>query len=400
MKSPGGILVAAFFGVFASFASVFIFTFSVFIKPLSAEFGWSRTQLSAGFALAALTVAFASPFIGRLVDRFGSRAVILPCSAVFGAAFGSLCWLTPNLAHFYGLLFVIGVVGNGTTQLAFSRAVVEAFDSRRGMALAVMLAGTGTGSMLMPSLAQMGIDRLGWRSTFLAFGIMILCTAIPLTAWLIPGRARSVVRVQRHGFPAALRSRLFWMLMAAFFLMSLAVNAALAHLSPLLTDRGFTPQSAAIAASLLGAGTLGGRLLTGWMLDRWAPARVSSILFGCGALGLFGFAAGASAEWAFVSTVLIGLGMGAEADVIPYLISRHFDMASFSELYGLSFAAFAVAGALGPLIMGRAFDIAGSYDPVLGGLALAGFVAALLLSRTPAMPTPEPEPLAQPASTR
>ncbi len=384
MQSRWSILVAAFFGVFVSFASVFIFTFSVFLKPLSTELGWSRTQISAGFALAALTVAFASPFIGRLVDRFGSRAIILPCVTVFSAGFASLSLLTPSLAHFYGLMFLMGIVGNGTTQLAFSRAVVEAFDSRRGMALAVMMAGTGTGSIVMPSLAQAGIDHWGWRATFQAFGAMIFCVSVPLTAWLIPKSSSATERTVRKGSPAALRSPLFWRFVAAFFLMSLAANSILAHLSPLMTDRGLTPQLAALAASTLGGATLGGRLLTGWLLDRWRASYVTAILFASGGLGLLGLAISPTTALSFVSVGLIGVGLGAEADVIPYLISRHFAMESFSELYGYSFSAFALAGALGPLVMGRAFDVAGSYDTVIGAFAIAGFAAAFLIWRTPA----------------
>lgn len=381
LQGRWSILVAAFFGVFASFASVFIFTFSVFLKPLGAELGWSRTQISGGFALAAMTVALASPVIGRLVDRFGSRTIILPCASIFAISFASLSWLTPSLPHFYAVMFLIGIVGNGTTQLAFSRTVVHAFDSRRGMALAVMMAGTGIGSIVMPALAQAGIDHWGWRSTFQAFGAMIFCVSVPLTAWLIPGNSGAAVRARREGSPAGLRSPLFWKFVTAFFLMSLAVNSVLAHLSPLLTDRGFTPQLAALAASLLGGATLGGRLLTGWLLDRWQASLVSAILFASGAVGLLCLAISPSKEVAFASVALVGLGMGAEADVIPYLISRHFALESFSELYGYSFSAFALAGAMGPLVMGWAFDVAGSYDPVIGGFAFAGFAAALLIWR-------------------
>lgn len=169
--------------------------------------------------------------------------------------------------------------------------------------------------------------------------------------------------------------------------MSLAVNAALAHLSPLLTDRGFTPQSAALAASLLGAATLAGRVVTGWLLDRWPAAWVTSILFAGGAAGMALLALGVRADLAVASVALIGLAMGAEANVIPYLISRHFPLESFAELYGFCFSAFALAGALGPLVMGRAYDLAGSYDSVIAIFAVAGLAAAVLISRTP---TPAP----------
>lgn len=362
---------------------MFIFSFSVFLKPLSAEFGWSRTALSGGFALAALTVAAASPAIGRLVDRYGSKATILPCAVVFSMGFASLGWLGGSLAQFYAVLFLIGLVGNGTTQLAFSRVVVQAFDKRRGIALAVMMGGSGVGSMVMPWLAQTWIDRWGWRPAFQAFGTMIFLLAVPLTVWLIPGSPAKPDRRTRKGMPAGLRSPLFWRFVASFFLMSLAVNASLAHLSPLLTDRGFTAQTAALAASTLGAATLAGRALTGWLLDRWPAAWVSSILFAAGATGLICLSVKSNVELAFVSVALIGLGMGAEADIIPYLISRHFSMESFAELYGFSFSAFALAGALGPLIMGRAYDIAGSYDPVIALFGAAGLAAAILINRTP-----------------
>lgn len=382
--SRSGILIAAFFGVFASFASVFIFTFSVFLKPLAEEFHWSRTQLSGGFALAAMTVAFASPFIGRLVDRYGAKAIILPCATLFAAAFASMGWMTASTAQFYGTLFLMGLVGNGTTQLAFSRPVVQAFDKNRGLALATVLAGTGVGAIVMPLLAQRGIDTLGWRTTMQWFGLGIFLLIVPLSAWLLPAGSHATQASARKGMPAALRSGLFWMFIASFFLMSLAVNAALAHLAALLTDRGFSAQSAAFAASLLGGATLGGRLLTGWLLDRWRASGVCAILFGCGALGVLALLFANSEPLAWLSALLIGAGLGAEADVIPYLLSRYFDMASFSELYGFSFTAFAIAGAIGPLAMGRAYDVLGSYDPLLGGLALSAGLSALLMVRIPA----------------
>lgn len=386
MQRHSGILLAAFFGVLASFASVFVFTFGVFLKPLSEEFGWSRAQVSGGFALAALTVAFASPFIGRLVDRFGSRSVILPSATLFAVLFTSLSWLSAHLVHFYALMFLLGLVGNGTTQLAFSRVVVQAFDANRGFALAVMLAGSGVGSMVMPSLAQAGIDAWGWRATYQALGALIFVLVVPLTAWLIPKGGAWTGRPRPGGLPPALRTRLFWLLLAAFFLMSLAVNAPLAHLAALLTDRGVTPRVAAFAASALGGATVAGRLLAGWLVDRWPAPRIAGLLFTGSAFGLLGLELSAHTGWAFLGAALIGFGMGAEADVIPYFLSRYFSLDTFTELYGISFTAFALAGAAGPILMGQAFDRFGSYDSVLGLLAGAALCAALLIAQVPPPP--------------
>ena len=102
--SPGWLVVlAAFFGVMVSFGSLLVFTFGTFLKPLSAEFGWSRQAISMAFGCAAITVAICSPALGHLLDRYGPRRVILPCMAIFGTAIASLGLLTPNLFHLYGM---------------------------------------------------------------------------------------------------------------------------------------------------------------------------------------------------------------------------------------------------------------------------------------------------------
>src|SRR3954447_5280255 len=152
---PGWLVVmAAFFGVMVSFGSLLVFTFGTFLKPLSGEFGWTRQAISTAFGCAAITVAVCSPLLGHLLDKYGPRRIILPCMAVFGIAFASLGFLTPSLSHLYTTFVVLGIVGNGTTQMGYSRAVSTWFDSRRGFALALVMAGVGTGSMVFPPLAQ------------------------------------------------------------------------------------------------------------------------------------------------------------------------------------------------------------------------------------------------------
>jgi len=105
-----------------SFGSLLVFTFSTFLKPLSTAFGWSRESVSASFGFAALTVAVCSPFLGRLLDRHPTRRIIVPCMAIFGLSFASLGFLTPSLLHLYAIFVVMGVVGNGSTQMGYSRA--------------------------------------------------------------------------------------------------------------------------------------------------------------------------------------------------------------------------------------------------------------------------------------
>ena len=122
---PGWLVVlAAFTGVMVSFAAMVPYTFSLFLEPLEGAFGWKREAISQAFAIAALTVAAVSPGIGSLLDRLPPRRIILPCVVVFAAAMTSLSLLRGHIAQFYGTYLVLGIVGNGTAQLAYSRAVL------------------------------------------------------------------------------------------------------------------------------------------------------------------------------------------------------------------------------------------------------------------------------------
>ena len=119
------VAIASGVGVFVSFASLLVYTFGIFLKPLAEEFGWSRAAVSAAFGIAAMTVAVCSPPLGYLLDRVSPRRILVPCMAVFGCAFASLALLTPHLWHLYATFFVMGIVGNGTAQMAYTPRRVE-----------------------------------------------------------------------------------------------------------------------------------------------------------------------------------------------------------------------------------------------------------------------------------
>lgn len=261
---------------------------------------------------------------------------------------------------------------------------------RRGLALSLVMAGSATGAMIFPPLAQALITSAGWRNAYFILGGMVLILGLPLTALFVRERggehptgkpAQSGVTV-REG----LRSRAFWLLIGTLFLGSLSVNGALTHLSPLLTDRGIGQQRAALVASALGFFSFGGRLVTGQLLDRFFGPRVGFCVLGATAAGILLLASAASTVSALVAAALIGLGMGAEADITPYLLTRYFGLKAFSTLYGFSWTAYAVAGALGPVLMGRAFDLTGSYASLLTLLAGSTVLCATLYLGLPGYP--------------
>src|ERR1700742_582511 len=155
IRYPGwGVLAAAFTGVMVSFAPIVPYTFSLFLDPLHAAFGWKREAMGGAFALAAITVALVSPLIGILLDRFPPRRIILPGILVFSVGLASLSKLGPHIGQFFLTFFVIGIVANGTAQFAYTRTVLTWFSKYRGFALALLLSGSGVGSILVPPLTQ------------------------------------------------------------------------------------------------------------------------------------------------------------------------------------------------------------------------------------------------------
>jgi MFS family permease len=170
-------------------------------------------------------------------------------------------------------------------------------------------------------------------------------------------------------------------MVSAFFLMGASVQGCLVHLTAMLTDRGSTLQMAALGSSLMGAAVLMGRVGTGYLLDRFFAPHLAAVFFGGVAAGIGLLWAGTGTAVAFAGGFLVGLGMGAEVDIIAYLISRYFGLRSFGKVYGSAFGAYVLAGALGPLAMGKGFDLTGSYDVPLAVLLTFTLASTVLITR-------------------
>jgi MFS family permease len=384
------VVFAACFGVMAGFGSLFVYTFAVFVKPLGAQFGWSREAISSGFGLAAVTLGLISPVLGHWLDRFGPRRVILICMTVFGCAIASLS-LLHSISQFYFTCVVLGIVGNGAAHLAYSRSISSWFRRRLGMALAMVMFGAGLGAMILPLLAQTIIGNYGWRAAYASLGGLALLLGLPLTWRYVRERSQ----IQADKAPTALsgmtwqqgaRSYAFWIIVAVLFIGSISMNGSITHLVALLTDRGISAKEAALCAAMIGGSSLLGRVVVGWLLDRFFAPRVACVITLITAAGIFLLGRANSFPAGILAAALIGIGAGGEADITPYLLTRYFGLRAFSTLYGLTWTFYAAAGATGPIILGRAFDASGSYTSMLTSLAMVSVVGAaaiLLLPRYP-----------------
>jgi MFS family permease len=382
-------------GLFFHLGSLLINAFGVMLKPLCERFNWDRGDVSFAFLLMTLSAMLTMPLTGWLSDRIGSRRPILFCLTVFGALYASLSFLTPNLWHLWTVFFLLGLVGAGTSAIPHARLISRWFTERRGLALGLAMSGTAIGGVIWPKATQKLMDWFGLSNTYLISGGAVLLIAIPLLLLFLKEPLTPARSSKESGSdkPAdgltraeALRGSLLWLLLFAFFIVSVSLHACMIHLVAMLTDRGMTPGSAAYAASVMGVAGMIARLGMGYLLDLLPAERVPTIAFSVIAAGIFLLFAGATGWSAYLAAVLIGLGYGSETATVPYMIARYFGLRSFGEIYSYLFVAVPLGGALGPQLMGEAFDRTGSYQHVLLACAVATVVAALAMLRLKSYP--------------
>lgn len=373
-----------------------VYSFTVFMPPLIEEFGWTRGPVSLALTFHMVANALTMPFAGRLVDRLGARRVVLPSIALWGSGVGLLYFIPGELWILYVGFAYLGVVASGCTPLPYGRAIATWFNRRRGLALGIAMSGVGLGTLLLPMFARHMIVSFGWRIAFAGVGALMCMVGLFIIFPLFrdsPGEmglapdgdpvASDAAPIVESGFTMrqAFRARAFWLMAAAFSAVAMAVLGTGAHLVQILTDGGFSPEKAVLGVSTLGVAVLLGRVATGYLLDRYfAPYVAVGAL--CGPIiGCLLFASGTTGPLAFVAAAGIGIGVGAEVDMIAYMTSRYLGLRAFGVIYGVLFGVFLAGGGLGAPLMGYGFDSYGNYSAVLILFAAGCVFACLLLLR-------------------
>lgn len=389
------------FGLVFSVGPVILYTLPVFIKPLIAEFGWTRAQVSLLTAFYTLPMVCALPFLGKLIDRYGVRAVVVPAIAAFGLVVIGISRFANHLVAWYLGFALIAIVSTGSGPLPFAKVLTSWFTRRRGLALGIAIAGVGVGGAVFPVTCQKLIETGGWRLAYLALGAGVLLVALPIVAMLLRNRPEDVgLEPEGTGHPAAaalnvkagltprqaLRKGTFWSMSAIFFLAAVAINGMHIHLPSLITDAGSTARLAAVAAGVVGVAATFGRVVVGWLLDRFFAAYVAVAFFLLPMAAALILAIGVTDGGALLAAFFIGVGIGAELDLAAYMTGRYLGARHFAEVYGYLFAAFSLGGATGVTLMGFAYDSTGSYTPVLAGGTACLIVASGLLMRLGSYP--------------
>ncbi len=398
-ETPRGWLVvlAAMVGVAVGMSPVPFYTIGMFAPELSKAFGWSFASMMGSIGVQSAVVMASSPMAGFAVDRWGARPVAVVSLLLFGLSFMSLALSSGSLLLYYAQWGVMSVLGAGTLSATWTRVVNGWFDKNRGLALGLASTGTGlTGFLIKPYTAWI-ITDYGWRTAFVAVGLLPIVVGIPVILLLFHEKRDVLATVDAHEAPEveeygltlmqALRSHRFWILAAAFFLIAFALTAPTPNLENILKSFDFKLAQIGRITASFGLAVIAGRIVGGWMLDRlWAPACAFVILLipAFGSWLLTGDVL--SSQAALTAVLCIGFGAGFEFDLLAYLISRYFGQRNYGTIYGCFYTVIAFGGGLGPVVYGYAFDSTGTYGTALligVGCVLTGAALLLLLGAYP-----------------
>ncbi len=362
-----------------SVGSLLVYIFGVFVRPLTSQFHWTRTQIAIALVIGQFVVALSSPLWGFLIERFGPRRVVLPSIVGMSLAFASLSLLTYHLWQLYLLFALFSLLGGAASPIGYAAVLVRTFERHLGLALGLALMGIGLGAALLPSLAQAFVAHMGWRSAYAAIGFLTLIVTIPAGIVATRNARLPLPRrlTERVAVLPLLWTRAFLVMSAVLMLISVTVSGAFTNLIPMLADHGNTPAEAARIAGLAGVAVIAGRGGIGWLLDHFNAARLLACvcLAVITSLLLLVYAHGRLAD--ALAALLLGAVLGAEVDFTAFLVRRYFGNAAFSRLYGIGFGLFALAGGIGPLMLGISFDRTGGYTSGLLLFVGLSFVAAL-----------------------
>jgi predicted MFS family arabinose efflux permease len=390
-RNPWWIVFGAVTGLLVCNGPVLGFTFGVFLKPIMHDMGWDRGTTSFAMSVGGVLDAMLVPAIGLMMDRWSIRRVALPGIVIYAVAL-ALVGLAPHSLLIFALMMTIaGGASAIQTPIGYVKAIAAWFDRRRGLALGITMSGVGLGGFIMPQLAEALIQRSGWRGAYPTLALLTLVVAFPTVAILIreprPGegeqpRPAVVTKADLPGLSAreAAATARFWIMLAMFFLVAIAINGPVGHIVPLLTDKGMSPVKAAAMMGLFGLATMCGRLLAGYLVDRFAAAHVATVLWLAPIAG-FVLLESAGGVLPAAGVILLGLGLGTEMDLMAFLVSRYFGQRAFGQLYGFSFMLFGFGSSAGRGVGGYVYDLAHSYTPGLIGAAVALVVAVVLVHR-------------------
>ncbi|RYF03936.1 MAG: MFS transporter [Oxalobacteraceae bacterium] len=368
-----------------------VYSTGIFIAPLERAYGWGRAEITAGLTIVSVIGVLTAPFVGLAVDRFGPRRIGIASVAGFCVAMALLSLAGPSIWSWWALWLLLAIPATGIKPTIWTAAVSSLFRRHRGLALSLMLCGTGIGSSMTPILCNWLIREHGWRAAYLGLAGATALLVLPVVVLFLSsardrsrrggasGAAIPVAPLTGYTVREGIGSARFLKLAAGAFLISTVAVSFVVNLVPILTAAGVTRDRAAALAGLAGAASVVGRLAAGAMLDRGNGNRIAavSVTLPIPAALLILAAPGEPAA-SLAAAIVLGLCLGSELDAVAYLATRHLGMRSFGVLFGTISGLLALSTGLGSLLVSYVYDRTGSYVPVLWAYLPACVLASLL----------------------
>ncbi len=392
--------------------------FSVFILPITQDLEISRTAVSSAYALATLAAAFGLPYVGRLIDRYGVRRVLLSIAALFGAAacgFGMVTNLALLALNFGALRFL----GQGSLMLSSANLVAQWFSRKRGFALSLMGLGFSASVALHPPFAQWLIDQVGWRTAWLWLGVITWVLLLPGVFFLVQnkpedlglqpdGAGRAPIGGAGRDSPGAggadvgltsrqaLATSTFWIIAASLSTFSMLVTGLFFHQVSIFESLGLSPQVAARVFPVSALSMVLAMPLIGRLLDRLPTRPLFAAAMLTLSAAMLTLLTVRDLPSALLYSVVFGISNAAVQTHMTFLWPRFFGRRHLGSIQGTAQTIAVVGASIGPLPLGFAFDQFGSYRGALMLLALLPVLCAgaVLFMREPRL---DQEPAAEPA---
>jgi MFS family permease len=399
------IAAACFTNLFV-IVGIIYYSFPVFYAPLIEEFGWSRAEVTAGFFLSMVVVGPVFGIsAGFLIDRYGSKRILLAGLIAAGVAFLGFAWM--HSLPLYYLFYFMQTVGYVSAGPIPNQVLISQWFARmRGRAMGLAYVGIGIGGAVAPVFAQFLTRHFGWRAAMLAIGGIILLFLIPLTILLVKNRpadkglfadgspgpdtgTRRTEPAPPIELKQAMKAPAFWLILTGSLMSIGAVGGVIQHLQLYLRDQHFSPERAALVASYLLVSSIVGRLTMGYLADRFPRKYVmlaACLLVACAIPALY-FVTVPGCVYIFA--VVFGFGMGADYMLIPLITAECFGLSSLGKLMGVILTTDALSQAFAPVVVSRIYDLQKSYAwgfALLIAMAAAGAVA---VSRIPLRRSPD-----------
>jgi MFS family permease len=391
------VAVTAFAALF-SIVGLALYGLPFFYDFMVTEFGWSRAQVTSGNAYSKLLIGpLFGFFAGWLVDRFGPRWLMLAGIAMAGIALIGLGFISTLTGFYFFYLFnALGYVCGGPlpNQVLLSRW----FDTARGKAMGFAYLGIGIGGAVVPVLAVFLVNRLGWQPALQILGVLIIAISMPL-AWTVRDAPVSASREHASqepvpSFGAVLRRPAFYLLLVASMCSIGAVGGMMQNLKLYLSlDLKYAQEQIAPVLSLVLVCSLAGRLLAGWLADRWVKKYVMLAIYSIVAASVPFLFFAESPVALYVFAVVFGIGLGGDYMIIPLMAAQIFGVSVLGRVMGVVLTADGAAEALAPMAVAAIRDRTGSYGDgflVLLVLAAVGAAAVAMLPRGAAKSSPVP----------